>query len=243
MMMAPFSDAAFTTCRAVSISPRVRRITGADAGGQGRPAGLATYIVGHGRVAVIDPGPASLPLLAAILEATGSETITHVALTHGHGRRSPIAAQLAERSGAEILSAERGLADGRRACGPDWTLEAMATPGHTRDHFAFALVEEDALFCGDLVSGRSPQAMAPGADLAELRRSIETVRRLRFTTLMPAHGPVITEPDAFLQEALAGEDAFAHRIDALSAFQAAAFAHHRSFAPLEAAMSQAGVRP
>ncbi|HRO04252.1 MAG TPA: MBL fold metallo-hydrolase, partial [Terricaulis sp.] len=37
-------------------------------------------------------------------------------------------------------------ADGDRFTGPGWTIEAVATPGHTSNHTAYALIEENALF-------------------------------------------------------------------------------------------------
>jgi glyoxylase-like metal-dependent hydrolase (beta-lactamase superfamily II) len=144
MMMSPHADVAFTRCAVATVSPLARRIVAVD-GGCGRAAGLRTYIVGRGDVALVDPDPASGPLMQAILEATEGERITHVLITHSHGRRSPLGAQLAERFGAEVVSGAAGLRDGERIWGLDWTLEALRTPGHTPDHFAFALAEDVGL--------------------------------------------------------------------------------------------------
>jgi glyoxylase-like metal-dependent hydrolase (beta-lactamase superfamily II) len=197
-MMSPFSDVAFTRAGPQSISPLSWRIVGKDAGPRGF-AGLRTYIVGHGEVAVIDPDPASRPLLEAILQVTEGERISYVLQTHGHGRRSPLALQLAEQSGATILSGDHGLRDGQVMRGPGWTLEAIATPGHTGDHFAFELKEENALFSGDLVSGwASSVIIPPGGDLTDHLRSLERIRRRKPAVLRPAHGPAVTEVDAFL---------------------------------------------
>src|SRR5262249_54500284 len=130
----------------------------------------------------------------------------HVLITHSHGRRSPLGAQLAERFGADVLAGAAGLRDGERLFGADWTLEAMATPGHTADHFGFALVEEDSLFCGDLVSGWTPEAVVPpGGDLEQLLASIRRVLDERFERLLPAHGPVVDPVPPFLRDCL--EDA------------------------------------
>lgn len=197
-MMSPFSEVAFTRAGPQAVSPLSWRIVGKDATPRGF-TGLRTYIVGHGDVAVIDPDPLSQPLLDAILQATEGERITHVLLTHSHGRRSPLALELAERTGAEVLSGHHGLKDGRRIRGPGWTLEALATPGHTGDHFAFALNEENALFCGDLVSGWSScVVIPPGGDLSDHLASLERIRKRRFSMLRPAHGPAVSEVDAFL---------------------------------------------
>ena len=45
--------------------------------------------------------------------------------------------------------------------GPSWTLEALATPGHTVNHMAFALRERELLFSGDHVMAWSTSIVAP----------------------------------------------------------------------------------
>jgi glyoxylase-like metal-dependent hydrolase (beta-lactamase superfamily II) len=203
--MSPFADVAFTQCAVEAISPFARRIMAVD-GACSRPAGLRTYIVGHGEVALVDPDPASGPLMQAILEATEGERITHVLISHSHGRRSPLGAQLAERFGADVVSGAAGLRDGERIYGRDWTLEAIETPGHTPDHFAFALVEEETVFSGDLVTGWSPEAITPpGGDLSALLGSIRRIQQERFERLAPAHGPVRYDVAGYLHDCL--EDA------------------------------------
>jgi len=200
--MSPHADVAFTRCAAQTISPLARRIVAIDDGGR-RPAGLRTYIVGRGEVALIDPDPASGPLMQAILETTEGERISHVVISHSHGRRSPLGAQLAERFGADVVSGAMGLRDRECIYGLDWTLEAIATPGHTPDHFAFALAEEDTVFSGDLVSGWAPEvATPPGGDLSALLASIERVLGERFELLLPARGPAVSDVAVFLGECL-----------------------------------------
>ncbi len=63
--------------------------------------GTGTYLVGHGEVAVIDPGPPLLSHLDDILEALNpGEVITHAFITHTHSDHSPLTKQLKERTGA-----------------------------------------------------------------------------------------------------------------------------------------------
>jgi glyoxylase-like metal-dependent hydrolase (beta-lactamase superfamily II) len=201
-MMSAYSEVAFTRCGPQPISPLVWRLVAKDATPRGF-LGLGTYLVGRGDIAVIDPEPASRPLLEAILEATQGERIACILATHTHGRRSPLAIELAERTGAQVLAPHDGLEDGLMIRGGGYTLEALATPGHTRDHFAFALKEENALFCGDLASGWSAGAvMPPGGDLSAHLASLDRVRRRGFSTLLPAHGPAVVRVDAFLAECL-----------------------------------------
>src|SRR6202023_1386128 len=56
--------------------------------------GTGTYVVGHGRVAVIDPGPDSVEHVEALLGALSGETVTHILVTHTHLDHSPAAAAM-----------------------------------------------------------------------------------------------------------------------------------------------------
>src|SRR6266576_1661870 len=115
--------------------------------------GTVSYIVGRGRVAIIDPGPLDEAHIAALLDAVRGETVTHILVTHTHRDHSPAAARIKAATGAKTYgeappqeaSADRdfhpdiALADGETVSGPGWRLEAVTTPGHTANHMAFAL--------------------------------------------------------------------------------------------------------
>ena len=76
---------------AVAISPLVRRVLAPNPG----PFtfhGTGTYIVGHGRVAVIDPGPLLAAHVEALCRALDGETVSHILVTHTHNDHSPAAA-------------------------------------------------------------------------------------------------------------------------------------------------------
>lgn len=67
--------------------------------------GTNTYLVGTQGLAVIDPGPASEPHLAAILAAIGTgQHVSHILVTHTHLDHSPLARPLAEATGAPVLA-------------------------------------------------------------------------------------------------------------------------------------------
>src|SRR5262245_11890827 len=51
--------------------------------------GTVSYIVGRGRVAIIDPGPLDEAHIAALLDAVRGETVTHIFVTHTHRDHSP----------------------------------------------------------------------------------------------------------------------------------------------------------
>lgn len=77
--------------------------------------GTNTYLLGHRRLAVIDPGPDDPRHLAAILDALGpGQSISHIFVTHAHLDHSPLARRLAAETGAPVL-AYGGAQAGRSA--------------------------------------------------------------------------------------------------------------------------------
>ncbi len=92
------------------------------------------------------------------------------------------------------------LADGETLTGNGWTLEAVATPGHTSNHLCFALPEANALFSGDHVMGWSTTVVAPpDGDMATYMASLDKLRARQDAIYYPAHGPAVTDPQAHLQ--------------------------------------------
>jgi glyoxylase-like metal-dependent hydrolase (beta-lactamase superfamily II) len=87
------------------IVPGLRRVV-ANNPGPYTFRGTATFIVGHGDVAVIDPGPKDEVHTQAILDAlqpTG-ERVSHILVTHTHPDHSPGTKLLKERTGAETYA-------------------------------------------------------------------------------------------------------------------------------------------
>src|SRR6476659_3302848 len=66
--------------------------------------GTVSYIVGRGKVAVIDPGPLDATHVAALLEAVRGETVTHIFVTHTHRDHSPAVPRLKAATGAVVLA-------------------------------------------------------------------------------------------------------------------------------------------
>lgn len=245
-MLCPYAEVAYTRCATQVVSPLVSRLVGRDGTSRG-VAGLRTYLVGQNDVAVIDPDPPSQPLLEAILRATWGRRITHVILTHSHGRRSPLANELVARTGARLLAARSGLVDGLQIRGFGFVLEAIATPGHASDHFALALPEESAAFCGDLVSGWAPGvAIPPGGDLGLHLASLERIRRRGFGLLLPGHGPQVADPESFLTDCIEFSRsrerqilAWAAQMDAFDAWRLAEQLRRKNGGQLEPASAHA----
>ncbi len=204
------------------VSPLIRRVV-ANNPGPFTYLGTGTYIIGRGEVAVIDPGPDLPDHLDAILAATQGETITHILITHHHADHSPLAGPLKARTGATIYGCpvrqmpgkdgvvvEAGhdlnftpdidiCGGGQILSGPGWTLEAVATPGHTSNHICFALREENALFSGDHIMGWSTTVVSPpDGDMTAYMDSLERVKARGYATLWPTHGPPVTDVDPFI---------------------------------------------
>ncbi|MDB5433052.1 MAG: hydroxyacylglutathione hydrolase [Caulobacter sp.] len=214
-------DIAFEYGRVDQVSPLIRRVI-ADNPGPFTFTGTGTYIVGRGNVAVIDPGPAYDAHLEAILAAIPGETVSHILLTHHHIDHSPLAGPLAQRTGARIHACPQPrvggelarmeeaddettptdvvLAGGEIIAGDGWSLEAIATPGHTSNHICYALAEENACFTGDHIMGWSTTVISPpDGDMAAYFASLERIKARGFSTLWPTHGPPILEADTFIQ--------------------------------------------
>src|SRR6202140_2803422 len=119
--------------------------------------GTVSYIVGEGKVAIIDPGPNDEAHAAALLDAVRGETVTHILVTHTHRDHSPNTARIKPHIGATVYAegphrASRPRYDSEKNAsesgadrafkpdiavrhgdtieGGDWALQAVATPGH-----------------------------------------------------------------------------------------------------------------
>ena len=209
------------------VSPLIRRVV-ANNPGPFTYLGTGTYIIGEGEVAVIDPGPDMADHLDALMAALEGETVTHILVTHHHTDHSPLARPLQEKTGAKIYGCAVGAKAGDSAViteaghdldfspdvdicgggavfeGPGWTLEAIATPGHTSNHICFALKEENALFSGDHIMGWSTTVVSPpDGDMTAYMDSLDKVKALDFDILWPTHGPPVRDVAPFIDAYIA----------------------------------------
>jgi glyoxylase-like metal-dependent hydrolase (beta-lactamase superfamily II) len=181
--------------------------------------GTQTYIVGSGEVAVIDPGPDLAEHVEALVEAVAGERVEAIICTHTHRDHSPASRPLQAATGAPIVGCaplaleddgprsdaafdadyvpDRILADGEALTGPGWSLQAVATPGHTSNHICLALPEAGILFTGDHVMGWSTTVVAPpDGDMAAYMASLNLLLARGDRTYYPAHGPAVEDPKA-----------------------------------------------
>src|SRR3978361_708515 len=184
--------------------------------------GTNSYIVGRGNVALIDPGPDDEAHAKALLDAVKGETVTHIFVTHTHRDHSPNTARLKAATGATVyaegphrssrpryesekISTESGadrdfrpdvqVKDGETISGDGWALQAVATPGHTANHMAFAWRERKILFVGDHVMGWSTSIVAPpDGSMIDYMASLQKLAQRDGELYLSGHVPEI--PDA-----------------------------------------------
>lgn len=210
----------------VEAAPLVRRIVAPN------PSpftftGTATYLVGRGKVAVVDPGPDDDAHRRAILEAAAGETVSHIVVTHTHMDHTAGVARLAAETGAQVVGAgphrtfrdlhlgeinaldasgdrayrpDMELRDGDGVTGPGWSLVAVATPGHTANHLAFSLPESNLLLSGDHVMAWSTSIVAPpdGA-MGPYVASLRKLLQRPEELYLPGHGPKLKNARLFVR--------------------------------------------
>lgn len=207
----------------VTLTPNLRRVTSPN------PSmftfkGTNTYIVGKGKVAIVDPGPVSDVHAAAIMAAVAGETVTHIIATHTHNDHSPGIPAIKAATGAPTYGfgphgvgarrdwpfdspegGDRGfipdheVADGGLIEGDGWTLEAIHTPGHISNHLCLSLKQDNVLLSGDHVMGWSTSIVSPpDGDMTHYMASLRKLLGRPETTYYPGHGGPIADPQTFV---------------------------------------------
>jgi glyoxylase-like metal-dependent hydrolase (beta-lactamase superfamily II) len=179
----------------------------------------------------VDHSPAAAPFKTL----TGARTFGYG--PHGSGETrhqhdGDLAAGPFEEGADRAFAPDVTMREGDVVEGPGWHLAAMETPGHTSNHLAFYLAEEDAVFTGDHIMGWSTTAIGPpDGDMALYRRSLrrflpesDSERMLSeqnvaekstriagakggaFSVFWPTHGPPVRDTVALVKAYLAHRD-------------------------------------
>src|SRR6202049_2858692 len=183
--------------------------------------GTVSYIVGRGKVAIIDPGPDDEAHAVALLDAVRGETVTHILVTHTHRDHSPNTARIKAATGATVYAegphrasrpryeSEKNASESGadRSFKPDmavrhgdtiegagWVLQAVATPCHTANHLAVAWQDRKTLFVGDHVMGWSTSIVAPpDGSMIDYMASLDRLAGRSADLYFYRHGPDIPE--------------------------------------------------
>jgi len=189
------------------ISPRVIRILGGNPG-KYQLQGTNTYLVGTGPSRIlIDTGEGKPSWPQALKRVLSDENITidQAILTHWHHDHvSGVSDLLSFSPSTKVYKSQIVPSENQLDITHDQvfktqgaTLRAFHSPGHTRDHMALVLEEEDAMFTGDNVLG---QGTAVFEDLKSYMDSLERMQDAFAGRAYPGHGPVIEDGKAKVRE-------------------------------------------
>ncbi len=189
--------------------------------------GTNSYIVGDASVAVIDPGPEDEAHFQALIAALRGREVTHILVSHTHRDHSPLSRRLQEVTGAPVVAEgphraarplhfgeinpfaessdtafrpDIAIGDGQTIEGDGWQMTAVATPGHTANHLAFALEGTGVLFSADHVMGWATSIVAPpDGSMADYMTSLDRLIARRDRLLLPGHGGPVRRPVSFMR--------------------------------------------
>jgi glyoxylase-like metal-dependent hydrolase (beta-lactamase superfamily II) len=200
------------TCKSYSIvlAPNPSIMTG---------PGTNTIVLGGGieGATVVDPAVDQREYLEAVIHAgVARGCIRRILITHGHADHMGGALALRDMLDVHIYAASRHgvscadceLPDGMLIPAGDECLRVIATPGHRFDHLSFLLEKSRTLIAGDLLAGSGTVVIIPPeGNLQEYLASLRRLQQLDLNEIIPAHGPIIKDP----QQRLA--DYIAHRLE------------------------------
>lgn len=170
--------------------------------------GTNTYIVGTGaKRLLIDTGEGKEGWISSLKSTLSKHNITidKAALSHWHPDHiQGVPDLLAQSPDTKVHKSHLDgnkkwldISDGQTFSIEGATLRAFHCPGHTTDHMAFILEEEDAMFTADNVLG---QGTAVFEDLATYMKSLEGMEKQFTGRAYPGHGPVIDNGPAKISE-------------------------------------------
>jgi ribonuclease/clavin/mitogillin len=178
-----------------------------------------TWVVGEGRLTVIDPASPWTEEQRLLFEALEDrlmmgERVERIVLTHHHHDHvSGVEALRRSLGGAVPVFAQSSTArllDGkvrvdhiighedRLDCGGR-TLRCLHTPGHAPGHLVFLDEADGWMIAGDMVAGIGTILLHPDeGDLGAYLSSLELMKTLTPTSLLPSHGEILTDPASLL---------------------------------------------
>ena len=190
--------------------------------------GTVSYIVGEGKVAIVDPGPDDEAHAAALLDAVRGETVTHILVTHTHRDHSPNTARIKAATGATVYAegphrasrpryeSEKSRSGIRRrpriqarragAGRRDHRRRRLGAAGggdagpHRQSHGVCLAATGRCCFVGDHVMGWSTSIVAPpDGSMIDYMASLERLTRRDEDLYFSGHGPEIPEAPRYVR--------------------------------------------
>lgn len=191
--------------------------------------GTNTYLIGTGRLSVVDPGPDDAAHRDAILRAAAGRPIDFIIATHTHKDHVDGLAALAAVTGARTAGFGRAaaatpgdaaptpsgdaftapfspdvvLGDGDVLDTQDHALLALHTPGHAPDHLCLSVDTghgPEALISGDHVMAWNTSVVAPPEGrMADYLASLDRLIGRPETVFLPGHGGRVEEPQRLVK--------------------------------------------
>ncbi|MBV8965478.1 MAG: MBL fold metallo-hydrolase [Mycobacteriaceae bacterium] len=162
--------------------------------------GTNTWVLrgaGSHEMVVVDPGPDDEDHIGKLAELG---PISLILISHRHDDHTGGIDRIVDLTGAPVRAIGSGflrgmgppLTDGEVIDAAGLRITVMATPGHTADSLAFVL--DDAVLTADTVLGRGTTVI--DSEDGSLRDYLESLKRLRGLgnrTVLPGHGPDLTD--------------------------------------------------
>ncbi|MFT5685825.1 MAG: ribonuclease/clavin/mitogillin [Myxococcota bacterium] len=167
------------------------------------------WLLGSREVVVVDPAGAWAEPRQHLADELSGLTVAAIFLTHHHLDHIGGVEDLRKRTGAPVLAHAHTAAqvdfpvdqildegDVVKTDAGDWTV--LHTPGHARGHLCLH-GPGGYLVAGDMVAGEGTIVLdPPEGNLGDYLTSLERLRAMNTTALLPAHGPELTDPTALL---------------------------------------------
>ena len=170
-----------------------------------------TYLIEGDRPVLIDAGVATPSHLVEINATVGARDL-HLVVTHAHSDHIAGAPAIRERRPSTRLSkmpwpirdrdlAWTPLADGDAIETGEGTLQVVHTPGHAPDHICLWHAESRTVFVGDMLQQGTTVVIpaSHGGSISEYLASLDRLLRLDALRALPAHGPMIEDPEALIR--------------------------------------------
>ncbi len=214
---------------AVEVVPGLVRVTAPNSGPY-TFTGTNSFLIGEGRIGLLDPGPMDERHHDALRRAIGGRKVEAILLTHTHKDHSASAAAWQKETGAPLwfagphrlsrpprlfeinalardcdwgLTPDRAFFEGESFEVGGVGLTAIATPGHCANHMCYGLTGTPHVLSGDHVMGWNSTLVAvPDGSMADYLASLRKLMALPYQHYLPAHGGPIPDGPGYARALL-----------------------------------------